>query len=111
MFIHSLEVFSSHSTVTFSLCTGEKPYGCKYCEKRFTQKTGLNQHERIHTGEIPYVCKYCSKRFRNKSSVTFHERKYHTGEKPYECKTCNMSFIQSDRLKNHLKQHDLKLKN
>ena len=59
--------------------TGEKPYACSICPKRFGQKNHVARHERTHTGEKPYACSMCPRRFTNKSNVAPHERT-HTGE-------------------------------
>uniref|UniRef100_A0A2M4DP87 Putative homeobox transcription factor sip1 n=1 Tax=Anopheles darlingi TaxID=43151 RepID=A0A2M4DP87_ANODA len=56
------------------LHTGETPYTCTYCDKKFTRKEHLTNHVRLHTGETPYTCTYCQKKFTRKEHLTNHVR-------------------------------------
>jgi hypothetical protein len=84
--------------------SGEKPFGCDMCEKRFTWKTSLTRHLRTHTGEKPFACEVCDKRFSVKSSLTAHLRT-HTGEKPFACDMCEKRFSWKNSLTWHLRTH------
>ena len=66
----------------------EETFQCSNCNKSFTKKTDLVQHQRIHSGEKPFQCSICNKCFALKDTLVNHQRT-HTGEKPFQCSICN----------------------
>uniref|UniRef100_A0A3B1ID21 C2H2-type domain-containing protein n=1 Tax=Astyanax mexicanus TaxID=7994 RepID=A0A3B1ID21_ASTMX len=56
-----------------------KPFRCEQCGKRFTQRTRLITHRRIHTGEKPYHCQLCGKMFSRQDNCLRHVR-LHSGQ-------------------------------
>uniref|UniRef100_A0A8C0TYS9 C2H2-type domain-containing protein n=1 Tax=Cyanistes caeruleus TaxID=156563 RepID=A0A8C0TYS9_CYACU len=77
--------------------TGERPYECPQCGKRFQSSSDLLQHQWIHTEEGPCKCGECGKSFSWRSQMTIHQM-IHTGERPYECPQCEKSFSDSSHL-------------
>ncbi|XP_022534594.1 zinc finger protein 287 [Astyanax mexicanus] len=57
-----------------------KPFRCEQCGKRFTQRTRLITHRRIHTGEKPYHCQLCGKMFSRQDNCLRHVR-LHSGQR------------------------------
>ncbi|XP_075989993.1 uncharacterized protein LOC142985602 [Anticarsia gemmatalis] len=88
--------------------TGEKPYQCTECPKRFSVYQRLQIHIRTHTGERPFKCTHCPKAFKHKAALNRHDR-VHSGIKPYQCPHCNKSFSQSNSMKLHVKTVHLKM--
>ncbi|MCL4146139.1 UNVERIFIED_CONTAM: hypothetical protein GTU68_059291 [Idotea baltica] len=58
--------------------TGERPFQCTMCSKRFIGKKYLLIHMRTHTGEKPYKCSNCQKRFSQKGNLVSHLSRKHS---------------------------------
>lgn len=60
------------------------------------------QHLTIHTGELPFECSKCQRKFRVRKNLVVHFRQ-HTGEKPYHCQQCDHYFTSSGNYHKHMK--------
>merc|ERR1711920_738186 len=85
--------------------TDERPFGCRYCHKRFRLAQHLKEHIRIHTGEKPYKCNICGRAFCQISNLKSHQ-KTHTKVKAFECDICYKTFRRSFTLKQHKLIHE-----
>ncbi|XP_074536900.1 uncharacterized protein zbtb48 isoform X2 [Halichoeres trimaculatus] len=110
--------------------TGERPFGCLKCGKRYFRKENLLIHEirdcskvhtlscvtcsatfsgkeelRLHvvshTGEMPYKCQTCTEQFMYKKNLTTHLMKIHGHPKPHACPQCPKTFLTKTELRVH----------
>ncbi|XP_035236554.1 zinc finger protein 64 isoform X1 [Anguilla anguilla] len=84
--------------------TGEKPFECEVCNKRFSRRDKLNMHSRSHTGEKPHKCKHCAYAAADSSSLKKHLR-IHYDERPFKCQICPYASRNSSQLTVHLRSH------
>lgn len=53
----------------------KKSMECPICNKVLYDRSTWNRHMRIHTGEKPYPCRFCGRRFRTNYNKLGHEKK------------------------------------
>ncbi|XP_043194143.1 zinc finger protein 628-like isoform X1 [Amphibalanus amphitrite] len=82
-----------------------KTYQCTLCDKKFTQRTYMYTHVRIHTGARPHACSSCSRTFRSSSALSEHERSAHTSGAQFSCELCGQTLLHASSLRQHLRRH------
>ena len=91
---------------------------CNICNKSFSWRTTMKDHQKIHTGEKPFTC-ICGHRFRNSGNLKYHaRRKGCENDKEvstvcdkrgnlFNCDLCAASFADERKFLDHKKLHTL----
>ncbi|XP_050033166.2 uncharacterized protein [Dermacentor andersoni] len=80
-----------------------RSFPCNQCPFVATDRVGHERHQRTHTGEQPFACPLCGRRFNHKSNMATHMRR-HTGEKPFPCDACGRQFGFKVALVKHMQE-------
>ncbi|KAL4234966.1 hypothetical protein ACF0H5_006607 [Mactra antiquata] len=72
---------------------------CQMCHKVFGNIAALRKHERRHTGNLPYECTTCGKKFLNRYSLAFHMEAH--SSKRLECRKCGTKFVHQKSYDQH----------
>ncbi len=89
--------------------TGERPFSCPFCPKKFNSPTSLACHVRLHTGDKPFSCCVCHKTFASYSNMQVHKRA-HIRDRKYWCSQCAKIFTTKAALNVHISAHSGKHK-
>ncbi|KAK4319020.1 hypothetical protein Pmani_009999 [Petrolisthes manimaculis] len=85
------------------IASGEKPYSCTMCSRKYALPRQLKEHMRHHMNKT-FGCSHCPKRFRSEAALQEHFN-VHTGNRPYSCDQCLKRFTSKHILKTHMKTH------
>ncbi|XP_055625496.1 zinc finger protein 17-like [Toxorhynchites rutilus septentrionalis] len=75
---------------------------CKVCGKR---STCMKYHMMCHTGERPFECYFCDKKFRTSTKLNTHVNGVHLKLRNYACEVCDKKFLDAGNLRNHRVTH------
>ncbi|XP_047461873.1 zinc finger and BTB domain-containing protein 8B [Mugil cephalus] len=69
-----------------------KLHKCPFCPYTAKQKGIMKRHIRCHTGERPFPCPMCGKRFTRQEHLRSHALSVHRQCWPVSCKSCRRTF-------------------
>ncbi|XP_029012140.1 telomere zinc finger-associated protein [Betta splendens] len=82
-------------------CAKVQIFSCPTCSSTFSGKEELRLHIVSHTGEMPHKCSTCTEQFMHKKNLTLHMMKVHGYPKPHACPQCPKTFLTRTELGVH----------
>ncbi|CAG9794374.1 unnamed protein product [Diatraea saccharalis] len=95
--------FNSHGNVTAHRQTHDRRLKCKYCPRKFSFTSLLNEHMNVHTKSKIFKCDLCSKEFLFKASIKNHLKLHYGTRRKCICYICGHSFNDSTNMGIHIR--------
>ncbi|XP_077517660.1 histone-lysine N-methyltransferase PRDM9-like isoform X2 [Amblyomma americanum] len=77
---------------------------CRFCGNGFFEMCVLKRHILTHTGEKPYACSHCGRRFATRGNTTRHERIVHSRQYALHCPHCGQGLADMTNLRIHVRR-------
>eukprot|EP00347_Sterkiella_histriomuscorum_P010386 403376500 len=85
--------------------SGKLSYRCPICKKALTRRENVKNHLiSIHLKIKRHSCQICQKKFSERSNLLVHLR-IHDKRQPYQCDICNKKFNSLGNMRDHEKRH------
>ena len=86
--------------------TGEKPFACQFCDRKFAHKSALTRHKATHTREKLFAFQFCGRKFAQKSNLVRNQAT-HSDVRNFKCSICpeGRFFKTKDQLNHHVIFH------
>lgn len=95
------EILSKKSAEEEKVKESKESLQCGICKKSFVDTKSMSEHCLTHLPKASVtVCPVCKHKFTSRTALVRHVR-LHTGEKPFPCKTCGMHFHRKEVLAYH----------
>ncbi|KAL3832718.1 hypothetical protein ACJMK2_024335 [Sinanodonta woodiana] len=101
----NLSALKSHQETHKTEEEKEYKFVCPHCGKRYLSKANFDDHLNKHTGDKPYSCEVCHRKFGFRTMLAKHKIFVHSTERPFKCSYCEKSFKFERLLRNHLVTH------
>ncbi|CAL8074368.1 unnamed protein product [Orchesella dallaii] len=88
----------------------KRNFVCRFCGIKMASAGSLMRHNLLHTGEKPFECELCNRKFSRKDALKAHLVAHEKGNsklslpRPYKCRVCTASYTMRYNLIRHVRQ-------
>jgi Zinc finger, C2H2 type/C2H2-type zinc finger len=85
--------FATYSSMRWHVSVAHEPakFACAFCAHTFKRAEMRAVHERRHTGERPFVCATCGRRFISNATLRYHAKTHDAPHHAFTCEVSSCS--------------------